>query len=62
MVAAAALPILDRPVVLPELGQGELLDSGQDLLYSFGFEALQAAAKGRRLSRRLEVPVAVAAN
>ena len=62
MVAAAALPILDRPVVLPELGQVELLDSGRDSSYSFGFEALQAAAGGHRLSRRLDPPVAVAAN
>ena len=62
MVAAAALQIVDRPAVLPELGHMELLDSGQDSSYSFGFEALQAAAGGHRLSRRLEPPVAVAAN
>ena len=62
MVTAAALQIVDRLVVLQELGQVELLDSGRDSSYSFGFEALQAAAGGHRSSRRLEPPVAVAAN
>ena len=62
MVATAALQIVDRQVVLPELGQVEFLDSGRDSSYSFGFEALQAAAGGHLLSRRLEPPVAVAAN
>ena len=62
MVTAAALQIVDRLVVLQELGQVELLDSGRDSSYSFVFEALQAAAEGHRLSRRLEPPVAVAAN
>ena len=62
MVAATALQIADRLVVLPELGQVEFLDFGRDSSYSFVFEALQAAAGGHRLSRRLEPPVAVAAN
>ena len=48
MVAAAALQIVDMPVVLLELGQVELLDSGRDSSYSFGFEALQAASGGHR--------------
>ena len=62
MVTAAALQIVDRPMVLPELGQVELLDSGRDSSYSFGLELLQAADGGHRLSRRLEPLVAVAAN
>ena len=62
MVAATALQIVDRPVVLPELGQVELLDSGRDSSYSFGFEAMQAASGVHRLSRILEKPVAVATN
>ena len=62
MVAAAALQIVDRPVVLPELGQVELLDSGRDSSYSFGFKALPAAAGGHRSSMGLDPPVAVAEN
>ena len=53
---------MDGTVVLPELGQVEFMDSGRDSSYSFGFEALQAAAGGHLVSRRLEPPVAVAAN
>ena len=62
MVTAAALQIVDRLVVLQELGQVELLDSGRDSSYSFGFEALQYAAGVHRSSRRLEPPVDVATN